>query len=482
MKPKTTSKKKEKLEVFIKNSGFFGFNRDHAGYYALDTTGRYVRVNETCEQATGFNKDELYELTYKDLLVKEDLEAVKERFHRVLSGEIQHFTCLVQTKNREKREIEVINTPIIVDHEIIGVYGTAKDMTEVNNSKRDLEESEALHRSIVEHSPDGVLIVQNDQIVFVNQTATSLLGAKNKEEIFARHIKEFFCHSKEDPFPLSLMEEIQGESSVLNEEELVKVTGTKVELGVQFIPTIYKGKHALYIMLRDLTEKKLAHDMMVYSEKLSVAGQLAAGIAHEIRNPITAIKGFLQLMEDDSNYRKDFFPVLTAEMNRIELILSELLALAKPQLEDYKPMNVAKILQHVIALTKSQAILHNITIKPFIHLHSVSIVCDENKIKQVFINFIKNAIEAMSDTSGTISVYAKQNEDGCVLIEIVDEGPGIPKEIVKKIGTPFFTTKENGTGLGIMVSQEIIKQHNGELNIDSNDAGTKISVRFPVHT
>lgn len=171
--------------------------------------------------------------------------------------------------------------------------------------------------------------------------------------------------------------------------------------------------------------------------------------------------------------------MISAEINRIEIILSELLALAKPQLERYRHIEVQSILKHVVALTKSQAILHNVHITTKFHSDPLFVLCDENKLKQVFINFIKNAIEAM-ENEGTITLTIDQHDDSFVVVNIQDQGPGIPKEILDKIGEPFFTTKENGTGLGVMVSFEIVKHHNGVISIESNSNGTTISIQLPM--
>ncbi|WP_226669367.1 PAS domain-containing sensor histidine kinase [Metabacillus litoralis] len=476
---RTTSKQKEKLEVFIERSGFFKqplFEEHPEGYYALDLDGRYVKVNKVCEEYTEYTKEELYQLTFEDLLL-DGKEKITSAFKKIVQGDIQKYECTIKTKNHQILELEVTNLPIIVDDEVIGVYGTAKDVTQFNQQQALREENEKLHHSLVEHSPDGIIITQSDVLVYANKEASILLGATSKEAVIGNHIYELFPKERGEMLVKYLENAEKGLPSSLHEEKLIQMDGTKIDVEMKIIPTIFKGEKASYFIIRDITEKKLAHEVMINSEKLSVAGQLAAGIAHEIRNPITAIKGFLQLMEGGNLYKQEYFPVISAEINRIELILSELLALAKPQLNNFKHKNIISILQHIVALTQSQAILHNIRISTEFHIKQGIVFCDENKLKQVFINFIKNAIEAMKD-GGTITVKAKQVEEH-IVVEVIDEGKGIPKEVLDKIGTPFFTTKENGTGLGVMVSYEIIKHHKGEVKIDSDSRGTSITIKLP---
>ncbi|WP_158638583.1 PAS domain S-box protein [Metabacillus litoralis] len=476
----TKSIQKEKLEAFLDQSEFFNqplFEEHPEGYFALNLEGRFVKVNKVCEELTEHTKEELYQFTYEDLVYGE-IENFHYIFNRIKQGDIQKYECTIKTKSHNNRDLEITKSPIIVDNEIIGVYGIAKDITQFNQQKMFLEESERLHRSLVEHSPDGIIITQDDELVYANKEASLLLGAVSKENVIGKNIYELFPNSKEKIMVEFIENAEKGMPSSLYEETLIQFDGSKIDIEMKIIPTIFRGAKAIYFILRDITEKKLNHQLMINSEKLSVAGQLAAGIAHEIRNPITAIKGFLQLMEGGNDYRKEFFPVITAEINRIELILSELLALAKPQLDNYQLEEIIQILQHIVALTKSQAILHNISIETQFNSKQAHVFCDENKLKQVFINYIKNAIEAMKD-GGTITITAKE-EKNYIVVQVKDEGPGIPKEIRDKIGTPFFTTKENGTGLGLMVSNEIIKHHKGEVKVDSSSTGTTITVNLPI--
>ncbi|MDT8860615.1 ATP-binding protein [Alkalihalobacillus sp. MEB130] len=224
--------------------------------------------------------------------------------------------------------------------------------------------------------------------------------------------------------------------------------------------------------------EKDTEDFMIRSEKLSMAGQLAAGIAHEIRNPLTSIKGFFQLIKE-SNDKEHYYNIIEEELTKIEQVSSEMLLLAKPHSEVRHPFEVKTLINDVKMLLETQAIIKNISIITAFNADPLFIYCEDTKIKQVLINIIKNAIEVME--YGTITIKTEEVQSR-VILSIKDEGPGISKEELQKIGEPFYTTKPKGTGLGLLVCQKIIESHNGYLSIESKvGTGTTFIVDLPLH-
>ncbi|MFZ3588810.1 ATP-binding protein [Bacillus sp. DJP31] len=241
-------------------------------------------------------------------------------------------------------------------------------------------------------------------------------------------------------------------------------------------------------IMSDVTERKTSekeliqvnHLLAQQSDRLSVVAQLAAGIAHEVRNPLTSINGFLQLMHSQSTENRNYYDIIFSEIKRIELILSELLVLAKPQAVLQKECNLKEILDHVITLLNSNAILYNITILKEYDDQEIWLYCEENQIKQVFINLIKNGIEAMP-SGGTVIVHVKQ-DDQYVSIFVQDQGIGMKEDLLKNIGQPFFTTKDEGTGLGLTICFKIVEHHLGNINITSKlNEGSTFEVSLPIH-
>lgn len=228
---------------------------------------------------------------------------------------------------------------------------------------------------------------------------------------------------------------------------------------------------------RDITDKKEAEEIFVRSEKMSVAGQLAAGIAHEIRNPITSLKGFLQLLQTGIEGKAEYFRIMEEEIEKIQTITSELLFISKPLTNEIQNESIAELLNDICTLLGSQARLYDITIQLNFD-NEMYINCDRSQIKQVFINIIKNAIEVMEE-GGIIQVNVK-DQHPFVAVDVIDEGSGIPDEIIDKINEPFFTTKKNGTGLGLMITNQILEKHLGKLEVFQNDTvGSTFRVLLP---
>ncbi|WJH34855.1 ATP-binding protein [Paenibacillus sp. CC-CFT747] len=231
----------------------------------------------------------------------------------------------------------------------------------------------------------------------------------------------------------------------------------------------------------DITKKKHTEGLLRKSEMLSVAGQLASGIAHEIRNPLTSVKGFLKLLNTKQGDQEKYMEILSAEVDSMELIINELLLLAKTQIFEFATKDLRVILQNVVMLLSSQAILKNIEFVVECELESVHMNCVENQIKQMFVNLLKNAIEA-TPYGGQIFIQIRNAVYGKVMIRLVDKGCGIPKEQLDRIGEPFYTTKQKGTGLGLMICHQIIENHQGQMRFQSEvNKGTTIDILLPLH-
>ena len=215
------------------------------------------------------------------------------------------------------------------------------------------------------------------------------------------------------------------------------------------------------------------------AEKLSVIGELAAGIAHEIRNPLTSLRGFIQLLKPTLVDHQMYADIMLSELDRINFIVSELLVLAKPHNVKIKSLPLVFLLKNVLTLLASEANLKNIRFHTAFGCDPL-ISGEENQLKQVFINVIKNAIEAMSG-HGDVTLTTSAKAAGQVVITITDNGCGIPEELLPKLGEPFFTTKDNGTGLGLMISRKIIKDHDGHLEVSSKPGeGTTVKITLPI--
>jgi signal transduction histidine kinase len=215
-------------------------------------------------------------------------------------------------------------------------------------------------------------------------------------------------------------------------------------------------------------------------EKLAAVGQLATSIGHEIRNPLAALRGFTQLQHEKYPNDKEYYQIMENEIERINLIVNDLMYLGKPRSLMLVKHNIKDIIEYVVMILTQIAQSNNVKIKIGLDNHP-SINCDENQLKQVFINLLKNAIESMP-TGGNINITSKVIENNELAIFIEDEGQGIEEERLSKLGQPFFTTKEDGNGLGLLVTFNIIEKHKGRIVYNSAiGKGTTVVTYLPIN-
>ncbi|MCL6571266.1 MAG: GHKL domain-containing protein, partial [Bacillus sp. (in: Bacteria)] len=215
-------------------------------------------------------------------------------------------------------------------------------------------------------------------------------------------------------------------------------------------------------------------------EKLAVIGTMAAAIGHEIRNPLSSLRGFTQLQKERFPNTNDYYPIMIQEIDRINSIVTDLMYIGKPRAIHFEKASMEEIIAYTLSITQQQADRQRVTVETIIAGPLPPLDCDGKQLKQVFLNLIKNAIESMPD-GGRIEIHLKVVEEHKMYISIEDEGYGITDENILNLGEPFYTTKVEGTGLGLMVSNQIIREHKGLLKISSNSGkGTIVNVILPI--
>ncbi|ATW24441.1 MEDS domain-containing protein [Candidatus Formimonas warabiya] len=217
---------------------------------------------------------------------------------------------------------------------------------------------------------------------------------------------------------------------------------------------------------------------IVKFDKINMVGKLAASIAHEIRNPMTSIRGFLQLLQEKNEFKSynDYFHLMIDELDRVNKIITEYLALAKNKNTRFQKENLNHIIRALFPLMQADAVKEDKAVVLDME-DIVDLLIDPNDIRQVILNITRNGLEAMSD--GGILNIRTYMENNAVVLEIRDTGTGIPDHVIHSLGTPFLTTKENGTGLGLSVCYSILDRHHATLHIESSKSGTAFFIRFP---
>ncbi|MBI3752659.1 MAG: HAMP domain-containing protein [Deltaproteobacteria bacterium] len=269
----------------------------------------------------------------------------------------------------------------------------------------------------------------------------------------------------------------------------------------EYRETITNWNESLQEDIRKKTEERMAMERQLFhADKLVSLGELSAGIAHEIGNPLAAIKTVIQAMDEETPFvgeQRKYMKRILKEVDRLAAFLKTFSAFAHPSVNQSAKCRADWVLNDVIFLVRNEAQKHNIEIGCTMHKDTPEVVMDADQLKQIFINLILNAIQAMQE-GGKIFV-SMENLDGKVnplgtdfksvpsgagvKISVSDTGPGIPQEIIAKIFDPFFTTKPSGTGLGLSIVHRIIKEHNGEIEVRSEvGRGTTFDVVLPINS
>lgn len=218
------------------------------------------------------------------------------------------------------------------------------------------------------------------------------------------------------------------------------------------------------------------------SERLAAVGQLAAGAAHEIRNPLTAIKGFMQLIgRRVEGELAGYIDIVLQEIERIEGIVNDLLLLARPPKPRLRPVDVGALLRRLVDMVRMDEVARGCSVELRVVEPLPPVTADEAQLRQVFLNLMRNGLDAMPG-GGVLRLRASHDPAaGTVLVEVEDRGTGMPPEHLNRIFDPFFSTKEGGTGLGLAVSYGIVRNHGGHIDVDSEvGRGTRMRVVLPV--
>jgi two-component system sensor histidine kinase HydH len=348
------------------------------------------------------------------------------------------------------------------------------------SSRKLLQDIRAFASVIIRNLPVGMVVVSNDgKIRFINDVACSLLAIQSKkaEECVAQDI-----------LPASLMslhEKISRKKLVI-EKELNLIGTGKASIPVNVSTTDIVGEEGQYIgfmfILQDLSEIRQLEIKIRQREKLAAIGDLAAGIAHEVRNPLSSIKGYAtyfgSFFEEGSENHKAA-GIMAEEVDRVNRVISELLEFARPSDLNFIKTDIRKLIEHTLSIITHEASYAGVTIIKKFDYGLPELIIDPDRITQVILNILINAIQAM-EHGGTLTVGVKQ-ETHTLVINISDTGKGIPPEDQAKIFNPYFTTKKNGTGLGLAIIHKIVENHGGTIQIQSMlEIGTSVSIILPV--
>lgn len=431
----------------------------------LNTSCQIESLNE---QAT-----QLLQLKEFDVLhLDESSVKVWERLVKQMSQD-EFYHCVLNIKLVES--FEKFNFVCHFDRKNNLIYARIKKHQMYNNQiHKKLDQLTVLFKEfnhgLIISSIEGKIIDLNDQAAKILGLEKSLLINRHHDQLFENFNDQHLV--SQYSFELSC----NGQANLVISKKMndcikwYKIE-SKMNLKVQQI----------YTTITDETEKHVLKQKLKHQSNLEMIGQMAATIAHEIRNPMTSINGFIELLKINSTGENTkYLSIMKSEIERMDKILSEVLSLSKPVERQTEVFSVTKITKELIEIMNPLANQNNISlqVKAEMPINSM-ILGNENRIKQMLMNLVKNAIEDM-DNGGNITIFLKNIKDK-IQVTVCDEGRGIEKEVIANLFQPFFTTKTNGTGLGLQLVKQVVEEHNGTIYVNSVvNEGTSFVIELPL--
>lgn len=373
------------------------------------------------------------------------------------------------------------------------VYEKTKKLQEINEDLKnqiiETRNNKELKNNIVEHSPGGIIAFDMDyKITIFNQSACKLTGLRDfpiGQDVFEIPLIKNVLNDKIDSI-------FAGDLKIINEETTLKDESGDESRSYRYgIYQLYNYDNSIrgaIINLEDITEELKIKEEIFAKEKNKVLNQIIAGIAHEIRNPLTSIKAFVQLMPakiDNQQFKNQFIEFVPKEVDRVDNLIKDLIDYTKPQKSNKEAVRINEIIRSCSALIGPSAESKGIALI-IAQEDDLTINADKNQIKQVLINILLNSMDSIAEKienneiKEKLHIYIKAWKDnGYVFVQIVDEGMGMTREKIKKSTEPFYTTKFSGTGLGLALSKQYTENNDGTMVIESVlSAFTKITLKF----
>ncbi|MDP3630469.1 MAG: ATP-binding protein [Actinomycetota bacterium] len=340
--------------------------------------------------------------------------------------------------------------------------------------------TQAIFRSIT----SGVITVGPDgSMATANPAAERILGMR-EVDIVPKRIGILFA--EDAGLDDEVMKVLEGRLPKSVKEMRLLTRGGKVlqaQVSISRMRDIDGRILGAVVTVEDVSEVKALTDQLIRADRLAAMGELTAGVAHEVRNPLGIIRASVQLVEE-SSFNKDRLleatSVIKQEIDRLDRVIKALLDFGRPSKPHLAVTDIADVVDDVLLFTRRFAGQSNVSISSLDVKGLPRVMADPDQLKQVFVNLISNAVQAMSQTGGSIEVRACANE-GFVSVAVSDTGPGIPSDDLKKVFDPFYSTRDEGTGLGLTIVHRILDEHDGHIEVASAEGtGTTFTVSIPI--
>ena len=444
---------------------------------ALDYNGDFVLWNRECEIVTGYTAEEVIgnpnalRLLYPDHNYRHEIQKKFLTRGKNFRDWEMRLTC----KNGEIKTIMWSNISEQFPVSGFSYWAVGVDITHLKAIEEKLIQQTSELELIFQALPDLCFLTEDDGTIIDYKAGSPTKFYVPAEAFMGKKFYEVLPTSVAQKFQEAIFQVKEKGTNAIVEYPLT-INESIDFFEARCLPLLHDK---IMIIVRDITERKKTEELLNKSDTLAAIGQLAAGVAHEVRNPLTVIKGFIQLFQINKEDQEKYFDLMLSEIERIEAILQEFLSIAKTDEISTEKKNIYQLFKNVVSLMNTKAIMTNIQVELYTDSKDIIIECSENQLKQVFINILQNSIEAMPD-GGRISIHIKEIGKDGIIISVIDKGIGIPEERIKRLGEPFYSTKEKGTGIGLMLSYKIIESHQGNISIMSEvGVGTTVTIYLP---
>jgi two-component system, NtrC family, sensor kinase len=456
--------------------------------------GSIIIFNSAAERMLGYNKAEvLGKMSIVDLYPPGEAKRImKDLRSKEFGGPgiLQKREMVVVDKEGNEIPVYLSAAILFQGGQEAGSVGIFTDLREIKKLEKRLLRTLQLRDNLIENSPSATIYVRKGgEIAIFNTAAERLTGYRKEDVIGTMNIRRLYKPGEAEQIMKELKSSNFGGPGIRQRREMVIVDKDKNEIPVRlYAALLYEDEQAVGSVgiITDQRERKALERQLLRSEKLASLGKLAAGIAHEINQPLTGVLTFAHLLkktfQDDEPTRKDL-EIIVRETTRIRGIVQGVLDFARETHMQKEPKRIEEVLDQTLEIVVHQQKFFGITLNKEYDSSVPEVVIDSNLMEQVFMNIILNALDSMKG-SGTLTVRTRKVGD-CVEVDIIDSGCGMPEDILDKIFDPFFTTKDStegmGMGLGLAVSYGIVRNHNGDISVISKlGSGTIFTVRLPL--
>lgn len=471
----------EKFE--LENDDILRVAFEHAalGMVIADKYGNLISVNRWFAEFLGYQRQELINKNFKDITQSEDLLADEEQMELLRTGQITSFQMEKRYIHKQGHHVwGLLNVSQVTygSKNITHVLGQIQDISERKRAEEAKRSSEERFVKAFNASPSAMAIISlvDGRFIDLNNAMEMLLGW-GRHEVIGKTTDELAIwvnseeRSKIDDSLAQLGYVRTVETRLRNKQGEIKVGLIAIE------PITLEGENCALVVIQDITERLAMEKEMFRLQSLNLIGEMAASVGHEIRNPMTTVRGFLQMFaaKAENAHQREIFDLMVEELDRANSIIGEFLSLSRDKRVHLEEINLNQVVQTLYPLIKADALKLNMDVE--LQLQEVdSVFVDEKEIRQLILNLTRNGLEAMTDGGKlTISVY---QEGVKVVLAVQDQGHGIKDEVLDQLGRPFFTTKDFGTGLGLAVCYSVAHRNNASIDIETGSTGTVFSVSF----